>query len=153
MNLLFFPLLPPTTTPPLPRHSYIIDPNNTPPPCIIGYTPPPFFFSPSSYFSAAPHSKNLAKIYHPLNTQIRQQWVRRLTQEQGMPWNYTEHKARLHADEAYKTRFYAMCRGWLRNKLRNDPDYALIYKVKRRIQARKRRKLQRKLKAKNDRAG
>ena len=70
-----------------------------------------------------------------------------------MPWNYTEHKARLHADEAYKTRFYAMCRGWLRNKLRNDPDYALIYKVKRRIQARKRRKLQRKLKAKNDRAG
>lgn len=60
-----------------------------------------------------------------------------------MPWNYTEHKAKLHADEAYKTRFYAMCRGWLKKKLKNDPDYALIYRVKRRVQARNRRRKER----------
>lgn len=57
-----------------------------------------------------------------------------------MPWNYTEHKARLHSDESYKHQFYAKCREWLKRRVRNDPDYALIHRVKRRIQARKRRK-------------
>lgn len=57
-----------------------------------------------------------------------------------MPWNYAEHKARLHSDEAYKLHFYAMCRKWLKRRLKHDPDYALIHRVKRRIQARKRRK-------------
>jgi len=57
-----------------------------------------------------------------------------------MPWDYAAHKARLHSDEAYKRRFYAMTRDWLRRRLRNDPDYALVYRVKRRIMARRRRK-------------
>jgi hypothetical protein len=42
-----------------------------------------------------------------------------------------------------------MCRGWLKKKLKDDPTYALLYRVKRRIQARNRRKLQRMARSKS----
>jgi len=57
-----------------------------------------------------------------------------------MPWDYLTHKARLHSDESYKLQFYAKTRRWLKNKLKSDPDYAFLYRVKRRVQARKRRR-------------
>jgi len=68
-----------------------------------------------------------------------------------MPWDYAEHKSRLHADEVYKTRFYGLCRKWLKKKLANDDVYALKFRIKRRIQARKRRKRQKQMQLHNSR--